>query len=145
MRVSLSVFLVLFVAACGDDSSTVIDVPPTDFGDDAPTAGWNGGYLVPPEAAPADTASPDHRARMAARYSSDRSPRRAIGVEHAVISGYGMLDDFLERYRGAPDDAKALVMQGESPAAEDLDAVELAAWTMLGSTVLSLDETLVRD
>ena len=69
--------------------------------------------------------------------------RRPGQRERQVLTG--MLDDFLERYRGAPDDAKALVMQGESPAAEDLDAVELAAWTMLGSTVLSLDETLVRD
>jgi hypothetical protein len=44
-----------------------------------------------------------------------------------------------------PDDARALLAQGETPPPEDLDAAELAAWTMLGSTVLSLDETLVRD
>ncbi|MEZ4459831.1 MAG: hypothetical protein R3E66_08895 [bacterium] len=60
MHTPKSVLLVLLMAACGDDGRSVVDVPPTDFGDDAPAAGWMGGYPVPPEAAPADTSSPDH-------------------------------------------------------------------------------------
>lgn len=69
--------------------------------------------------------------------------RRPAAREREVMAS--MLAGFLDRYRSAPEDAQALVTQGESPVAEDLDPTRLAAWTMLGSTVLSLDETLVRD
>ncbi|MGA0060715.1 MAG: DUF1553 domain-containing protein, partial [Planctomycetota bacterium] len=69
--------------------------------------------------------------------------RRPGARERQILTA--TLGDFLARYREVPDDARALLAQGETPPPEDLDAAELAAWTMLGSTVLSLDETLVRD
>jgi hypothetical protein len=69
--------------------------------------------------------------------------RRPAGREREVL--VRTLQDFLTRFGETPADAQALLTQGEAPAPEDLDPAELAAWTMLGSTVLSLDETLVRD
>jgi hypothetical protein len=50
-----------------------------------------------------------------------------------------------ERYRVAPEQAKALVSVGESPVPDGLDPVELAAFTMVCNTLLNLDETLTRN
>lgn len=50
-----------------------------------------------------------------------------------------------ERYAALPDDARRLVALGESRQGEGVDAVELAAWTLLASTVLNLDETVNRN
>jgi len=58
------------------------------------------------------------------------------------------LGAFLERYRAAPADAEALLAIGEAAPPATLDAdgrAELAAWTMIANTVLSLDETIVLD
>jgi hypothetical protein len=55
------------------------------------------------------------------------------------------LQHFRARYAAAPDDAKKLLEQGEAALPEPYDPAELAAWMMVGSTVLSLDETIVRD
>lgn len=60
-----------------------------------------------------------------------------------------ILEDGLEeletRYRGAPGDAKALLKQGDAPPPEGIDQPALAAWMIIASTLLNLDETLVRD
>jgi hypothetical protein len=40
--------------------------------------------------------------------------------------------------------ADALLAVGESPRRTRLDAAELAAWTMVASTILNLDETITR-
>jgi len=58
------------------------------------------------------------------------------------------LAHFRERYstgETGPADAAALLKQGEAPLPEQYDPSELAAWMMAASTVLSLDETIVRD
>ncbi|MFI4859199.1 MAG: PSD1 and planctomycete cytochrome C domain-containing protein [Phycisphaerales bacterium JB063] len=55
------------------------------------------------------------------------------------------LSRFLERYAESPDDAQQLLGYGEAPLPETYDPAELAAWTMIASAVLSLDETIVRD
>jgi hypothetical protein len=55
------------------------------------------------------------------------------------------LTGLLARYKAAPADAEALLKQGAAPAPEDLDKPELAAWMLVASAVLNLDETLVRD
>jgi hypothetical protein len=55
------------------------------------------------------------------------------------------LTHFRQRYAQAPEDANALLTQGEHPLPEQYDAGELAAWMMIGSTFLSLDDTIVRD
>ena len=55
------------------------------------------------------------------------------------------LAGFRERYRGAPEDARALLAVGEAARDAELDPGELAAWTMVASSLLNLEATLVRD
>jgi hypothetical protein len=55
----------------------------------------------------------------------------------------GILDDyhaFLAEFTADPEAAKSLVQVGENPPAEDLDPVQLAAWTMVSNLALNLDE-----
>jgi hypothetical protein len=54
------------------------------------------------------------------------------------------LDDLLENFRKQPEDAAKLVATGEKPAPADVDVPELAAWTMIASQILNLDETITR-
>ena len=56
-----------------------------------------------------------------------------------------LLADYQRRYRGAPADAEALLEVGERPRDDTLPSSEVAAWAMIASTVLALDETLVVD
>jgi hypothetical protein len=51
-------------------------------------------------------------------------------------------ESFLDEYRGSSDSARALLAVGESPADESLSMVESAAWTMLASELMNLDEVL---
>jgi Protein of unknown function (DUF1553)/Protein of unknown function (DUF1549)/Concanavalin A-like lectin/glucanases superfamily len=46
-------------------------------------------------------------------------------------------------YRAQPSDAKLLIAVGETPA-PDVSVTELAAWTVVASQILNLDETLTR-
>jgi hypothetical protein len=52
------------------------------------------------------------------------------------------LADLRKHYKANPADAKSLIAFGESKADPSLDAVELAAWTMLVNELLNLDEVL---
>jgi hypothetical protein len=71
-------------------------------------------------------------ARLLARELDDR--------ERAVArSSY---DAFLDSYRARPEDARTLLDVGDSPAEKALPAVESAAWTMLVSELMNLDEVL---
>jgi hypothetical protein len=54
------------------------------------------------------------------------------------------LDFGLATYRKQPDDAMKLITTGETPPRKDADVPELAAWTLLASQVLNLDETITR-
>ena len=56
-----------------------------------------------------------------------------------------LLHQQLEDYRGDPDAAKALLAVGESKPTASSDATELAAWTMVATTVLNLDETITKE
>jgi hypothetical protein len=58
----------------------------------------------------------------------------------ACLSLLGQMKD---RYRGAEDDARALLHQGESPRRETLDPAEHAAWTQVAATVLASDVSLL--
>ena len=49
---------------------------------------------------------------------------------------------FLSHYDAKPAEAKKLLATGESPHDTRLSAQELAAWTMVASQVLNLDEAL---
>jgi hypothetical protein len=55
------------------------------------------------------------------------------------------LDVLLKRFRAAPADAATLLKQGATPAPAELDQPELAAWMLVSSAVLNLDQTLVKD
>jgi hypothetical protein len=50
----------------------------------------------------------------------------------------------MDRYRKDPGAAQKLIAVGASPAA-NLEATELAAWTMVSSTILNLDETITKE
>ena len=52
------------------------------------------------------------------------------------------LEKYLAQYEQDPEAAKKLISVGESPIDEKLNASELAAYTMVGSLLLNLDETL---
>lgn len=54
------------------------------------------------------------------------------------------LEAFQERYTAAPEDAAKLLELGEAMIPENTDSAQLAAWTMLGNALLSLDETISR-
>jgi hypothetical protein len=51
-------------------------------------------------------------------------------------------ESFLEDYRANGDGARALLAVGESKADEALPAIESAAWTLLASELMNLDEVL---
>jgi hypothetical protein len=48
-------------------------------------------------------------------------------------------------YVADPAAAAKLLAEGESPRNQSLDKVDQAAWTMLCSTVMNLDESLTKD
>jgi mono/diheme cytochrome c family protein len=54
------------------------------------------------------------------------------------------LDDALTTYRRAPAAARELLAVGASPADAQLPAPELAAWTLVASQVMNLDEALTK-
>jgi hypothetical protein len=53
-------------------------------------------------------------------------------------------DAALATYRQSPDAARALLAVGDSPADESLARPELAAWTLVASQVMNLDEALTK-
>ncbi|MCX6954361.1 MAG: DUF1553 domain-containing protein [Verrucomicrobia bacterium] len=53
-------------------------------------------------------------------------------------------DDALASYRGQPAAAQKLLSVGESPVDATLPAPELAAWTLVASQVMNLDESLTK-
>lgn len=55
------------------------------------------------------------------------------------------LNGLRARYKAAPKDAAELLKQGAKPAPANLDPTELAAWMLVASAILNLDETLTRD
>jgi len=54
------------------------------------------------------------------------------------------LQSFLDAYKAAPEEASLLITTGESPPHPTLAPPELAAWTLLTSNILNLDETLTK-
>lgn len=54
-------------------------------------------------------------------------------------------DDFSERYRASPGEAKKLLGVGQSPRDETLDVTAHAALTMTASLILNLDETITKE
>jgi len=79
------------------------------------------------------------RATFAFRLATARSPK----AEERVV----LLDTYrslLLEYEQDPDAAMALINYGETPRDESLDTNQLAAWTMVASAILNLDETITK-
>ena len=66
--------------------------------------------------------------------------RQPSASEQAVVQG--ALRKYLAKYQADPEAAKKLVAVGESPVNQQLNPSELAAYTMVASLLLNLDETL---
>jgi len=69
--------------------------------------------------------------------------RRPDARERAVL--LRALGGFTTRYAQSPEDAKKLIARGEAPLPASHDPAELAAWTMIANTIMSLDATVVRN
>ncbi len=70
-----------------------------------------------------------------ARYPTDR--------ERTILRA--ALDKQRERFKAKPEAAKEALSVGESPFSPDLDPVELAAYTVVCSLMLNLDETVTKN
>ncbi len=83
----------------------------------------------------------DDAARLARlfRRCTGRAPGATEAAELAAA-----LADLRARYAQEPSAADGVLEPGESPLPMDLSRPELAAWTLLANTVLSLDATLSR-
>jgi hypothetical protein len=79
------------------------------------------------------------RVAWAFRLATSRYP---TAREHTVL--LRILQEQRAHYRSRPDAAEALLSNGDSPTAPGLDRAELAAWTLVASTLLNLDETITR-
>ena len=51
---------------------------------------------------------------------------------------------FRQRYAEHPDEAQALIQVGDSKIVEELDKQQLAALTMVASTIFNLDEAITK-
>ena len=70
--------------------------------------------------------------RLISRTLSEDERKLALGT-HAIA---------LETYKADAKQAQALVANGETKVDPALDVAELAAWTLVSSQILNLDETL---
>jgi hypothetical protein len=68
--------------------------------------------------------------------------RRMDKLEQEVV--HRMLDRSTKKFLGDPAAAKALITVGESKAPEKLPPAELAAWTLVASEVMNMDESLTK-
>ncbi len=50
-----------------------------------------------------------------------------------------------DRFRSKPEDADALLKQGDSPRPAGVDAAELAAWSTVTSMILNLDAAVTKE
>jgi hypothetical protein len=84
--------------------------------------------------------SDQERVGLAFRLATGRPPKPA---ESKVL--LSLRDQQLAVYRASPAAALKLLQVGESPHDEKFDAAELAAWTMVASAILNLDETVTKN
>jgi hypothetical protein len=66
--------------------------------------------------------------------------RKASDAEQKILQN--ILDGARQRFSGDPSKAQSFNATGATPPDSSLDAVELAAWTVVASTLLNLDETI---
>jgi hypothetical protein len=84
-------------------------------------------------------ATTKERLALLFRRVTSRTPEAAeLETLEAALAG------LLARYKAAPQDAAKLLTTGATPAPANLDKSEVAAWMLVASAILNLDETLVR-
>ena len=79
------------------------------------------------------------RVKLAFRLATGRMPTKA---EAGVL--IQLHDSQLQAYRADDAAAVKLLEVGEAPRDKSLDSADLAAWTMVSSTILNLDETMTK-
>jgi hypothetical protein len=84
--------------------------------------------------------SADDRLAFATRAAMQRPPSAA---ESKVL--LALLDKHLAEYKAEVPAAQKLLAIGDKPAAKDVDAAELAAWTSVTRVILNLHETVTRE
>lgn len=81
----------------------------------------------------------DDRFRLAFRMATGRHIN-----DREMAALRGVFENQLARYRQNKQAAIALLRNGDSPFDDQIDPSELAAWTMVASTLLNLDETITK-
>jgi hypothetical protein len=84
----------------------------------------------------------DVNARLA--YAFRAATARKPSVEEVRVLRE-LLNQQQTRYRRDKDAASKLLKIGESAVDQKIDPSELAAWTMVTSTILNLDETITKE
>lgn len=84
-------------------------------------------------------AEPDRIIREGMRHVISRSP-----TDRELSALRALWERRRVEFRAKPDTAKALIRVGEMPVDESLDPPDLAAWTIVTSLLLNLDETLTK-
>jgi hypothetical protein len=83
--------------------------------------------------------SPQERIALAFRLSTARPPSpRELAVLEQIFQQQ------LKAYQQNSEAAAKLLSIGESPRSEEFDATELAAWSMVASVIMNLDETVTK-
>jgi mono/diheme cytochrome c family protein len=78
-------------------------------------------------------------AEMYTRCVGNDPDRAALNVLSKGLAG------FRDRFRTSPEDAAKLLMVGASPLADNADKPELAAWTMMASTIFNLYQATTQE
>ncbi|HWB06204.1 MAG TPA: PSD1 and planctomycete cytochrome C domain-containing protein [Verrucomicrobiales bacterium] len=79
------------------------------------------------------------RVKFAFRIATARAPN-----DHELTMLLSLFEKAKVRYSAQPEQAMKLLNAGEAKRDESLDVTELAAWTMVASTILNLDETITK-
>jgi hypothetical protein len=83
--------------------------------------------------------TPSERLAFAFALATARPPSE---LEQQILGR--VLDKHLAKYRADQPAAEMLLSVGESPRDEQLEAAELASYTMVASVILNLDETVTK-
>ncbi|HYI93134.1 MAG TPA: DUF1553 domain-containing protein [Bryobacteraceae bacterium] len=84
--------------------------------------------------------NPNRRAALAFQLAT---ARQATKSEVEVLTR--LAKEQTAHFRGAPKETAALLTNGESPYDKALEPADLAAWTMVASAILNLDETISKE
>ncbi len=87
----------------------------------------------------AGRSTPKDKARLGFRLCLSRQPSKA-----ELASLMELYEKTLPRFQMEPDKAREAASKPIGDASEKLDTAELAAWTVVGSVLLNLDEMLMK-